>query len=157
MKFQVKMPASYPRIMLGLGDYGMTGDESIGETNLNIKDSIMLFVKEGAIPDNKIWVAFSKPNEPECCVGYALISMSIVTSDEAELHPVGEAQNEPNVNPVLVKPTEGRAYSEQMAANMNGIIPNFELPKFDFYRNIFIILIVIIVIAIIMFLMMFFK
>ena len=135
----------------------MTGDEGLGETNLNIKDSIMLLVKEGTIPENKIWVAFHKPNDVDCCVGYVLISMSIVTSDEADLHPVGEAQKEPNINPFLIKPTEGRAYSEQLASNLSGIIPEFELPKFDFYRNVFIILIVAICIGCIMFLMMYFK
>ena len=34
--------------------------------------------------------------------------MSLVTKEEAENHPVGEAQDEPNENPRLVKPTEGR-------------------------------------------------
>ena len=91
MKFQIDMPANYPRIMMQLmnSGLGISEDESIGETNLNLKDSITLLVHEGELPDRKIWVPFNKPNCPEVSVGFVLVSMQIIGEDEASSTPVG--------------------------------------------------------------------
>lgn len=87
-----------------------------------------MLVKQGSLPDNKIWIAFHKPNNKEECVGYVLISMQILTIDQAEMNPVGEAQEEPNVNPKLIAPTEGRGYGDAIGSALSGIIPDIALP-----------------------------
>lgn len=38
--------------------------------------------------------------------------MDILTKPAADGQPVGDAQDEPNVNPYLVKPTEGRGLAD---------------------------------------------
>lgn len=38
--------------------------------------------------------------------------MTILTKDEADGDPVGEAQEEPNMNPTLKKPTVGRGVAD---------------------------------------------
>ena len=37
-----------------------------------------------------------------------MLSIQILQKSVAEANPVGDAQDEPNVNPYLPKPTEGR-------------------------------------------------
>lgn len=39
-----------------------------------------------------------------------LIEMKIIPADDADANPVGEAWDEPNENPKLIKPTEGRGF-----------------------------------------------
>lgn len=57
--------------------------------------------------------------------------MSIVTKEEADNHPVGEAQEEPNINPRLEKPTEGRGIKAFLAGTFidpsKWALPNFGL------------------------------
>jgi hypothetical protein len=90
-------------------------------------------------------------------VGFALISIQVLAQADAESNPVGDAQDEPNEDPVLVKPTEGRGYTDAL----KGIGMNVSLPKinfqFDFYKKIMIAIVVIVILAIIGFCLMYFK
>ena len=45
-----------------------------------------------------------------------MFSMTILTKEEAEGDPVGEAQEEPNQNPFLKKPTAGRGLAEALGS-----------------------------------------
>ena len=45
-----------------------------------------------------------------------LFSMDILLKEDADQNPVGEAQNEPNTNPFLKKPTAGRGLGDAMSA-----------------------------------------
>ena len=85
------MPVEFPRLKLQMFDYGLGGDESIGETTLSIRESIMILNRQGQLEDKKIWVSFTNPNKPLQSAGYALISLQILTQHEAENNPVGEA------------------------------------------------------------------
>ncbi len=61
--------------------------------------------------------------------------MSLVTKEEADNHPVGEAQDEPNENPQLDKPTEGRG----MMAYLKGSfldVSKWKLPSFSLFALI---------------------
>jgi hypothetical protein len=44
----------------------------------------------------------------------ALISMNIIPISEAEAAPVGEAWDDPNINPKLKKPTNGRGFGNKL-------------------------------------------
>ena len=53
--------------------------------------------------------------------------MSLVTKEEADNHPVGEAWDEPNENPRLEKPTEGRGLFAFLGSFSGFSLPNFGL------------------------------
>ena len=86
----------------------------------------------------------------------ALISISILPKAEADENPVGEAWDEPNVNPKLIKPTEGRGFGDRLAAIGLGF-PNISLPKFNFFRNLMIMIAVLGTIFLILMTLMVFK
>ena len=68
--------------------------------------------KEGRIDIPKTWLSFISPNDKYDDCGQLLISMTIIPKSEAEMAPVGEAWDEPNENPYLQKPTEGRGVGD---------------------------------------------
>ena len=43
-----------------------------------------------------------------------MFSMTILPKEDADAEPVGEAQDEPNENPTLKKPTAGRGFASLM-------------------------------------------
>ena len=47
------------------------------------------------------------------------ISLSIINKSEAESTPVGEGQEEPNINPFLEKPTKGRKIGDAIVSQIN--------------------------------------
>jgi hypothetical protein len=79
-----------------------------------------------------------------------------LTESDATLHPVGEAQNEPNQNPFLAYPTEGRGIGARMGSVFGGIsLPSIGMPNMFRLAIIFGVIIVVVIIA--GFLLMFFK
>ena len=59
MKFPLSMPAEFPRIKLQVYDYDlMGGDNSLGETTLNIKNTVNILNKHGELEDRKCWLTF---------------------------------------------------------------------------------------------------
>ena len=58
------------------------------------------------MPPTKLSIA--NPNFPDSDRGQVMLSIQILQKSVAEANPVGDAQDEPNVNPYLPKPTEGR-------------------------------------------------
>jgi hypothetical protein len=58
--------------------------------------------------------------------------MSLVTKEEADNHPVGEAQDEPNENPQLEKPIEGRGVINYIKEDLLRGTKWF-IPKFGFF------------------------
>jgi len=75
-----------------------------------------LLIKEGRIDIPKTWLSFNNPNAKSDECGQLLISLQILSKTEAELSPVGEAWDEPNENPKLEKPTEGRGVGDRILA-----------------------------------------
>ena len=117
LKFPLTMPADYPRIKLQVYDYNLlTGDTSIGETTLNIKGTVNILNKHGELEDKKVWLEFINPNNQGQSSGYVLVSLDILLAVEAEQNPVGRGQEEPNVNPTLTYPTEGRGLGAGIGA-----------------------------------------
>ena len=63
--------------------------------------------------------------------------MSILPLSEAEQEPVGEGWDEPNINPKLMKPTEGRGFGDRLAAlGIKVSLPS--LPGMDIFRKLMI-------------------
>lgn len=58
--------------------------------------------------------------------------MSLVTKEEADNHPVGEAQDEPNENPRLEKPTEGRGVMSYLKGSFLDT-SKWSLPGFNLF------------------------
>lgn len=69
-------------------------------------------------------------------VGEVGISMWILTQAEADAGPVGLARNEPNVNPQLITPLEGRGWGDVLAGFA------FSLPDFGLLGKLLPIIIV---------------
>ena len=54
--------------------------------------------------------------------------MTLLPKAEAEAEPVGEAWDEPNVNPRLEKPSEGRGFADKLAATTFIDLGNLKMP-----------------------------
>jgi hypothetical protein len=80
----------------------------------------------------------------------------LIPKVEAEGAPVGEAQDDPNDNPRLEKPTEGRGFKDKLAATVFDI-GKISVPKFNMFRNMMIVGVVAVVIIIILIVIMFLK
>ena len=80
----------------------------IGESTINLKGTVNKLLKEGEIEVPKTYISFSNPNKPGEDCGIMMFSMTIIPLEDALGEPVGEAQEEPNENPFLKKPTAGR-------------------------------------------------
>jgi hypothetical protein len=116
-----------------------------------------LLVKEGRIDIPKTWLSFNSPNEKHDECGQLLISMQILPKSDAELSPVGEAWDEPNENPKLEKPTEGRGVGDRIMAASGIDVSKISMPQVNFFRNFIIIGIVFGVVVIVLILIMFLK
>jgi len=94
----------------------MLSDEGIGETTMSLKNTIKKLKKEGSVSVPKSYVSFFNPVSPDDEKGMMLFSMDIILKEDANSDPVGEAQEEPNKNPFLKKPTAGRGLGDALAA-----------------------------------------
>jgi hypothetical protein len=62
MKFNLHMPADFPRIKLQVYDKNaLSGDMCLGECILNIRNTVMLFQKHGKVDLKKVWASFTNP------------------------------------------------------------------------------------------------
>jgi len=87
----------------------------IGEATLNLKRTITKMEREGYIEVPKTYISCYNANIQGEERGNVMFSMTIVTKEDAEGEPVGEAQEEPNENPFLKKPTAGRGLASMLA------------------------------------------
>lgn len=83
--------------------------------------------------------------------------MQILSKQEAELSPVGEAQDDPNENPKLEKPSEGRGVGDRILAATNIDVGKIQIPKMNFMRNFIIMGVVFGVIIVVLIVIMFLK
>ena len=58
---------------------------------------------------------------------------------EADNNPVGEAQDEPNENPRLQKPTEGRGLLDRLSS-LGIDVRGFKFPNLGFFKTLIIII-----------------
>ena len=101
MKFNLDYPCDFPRIKFTIHDSGVITDEAIGEATLNLKRAMTKVSKEGFVEVPKTYIQCWNANKPGEERGCVMFSMTIIPQEEADSDPVGEAQEEPNMNPTL--------------------------------------------------------
>ena len=135
-KFSLEFPGE-PRLKIQLKDHhAISADTAIGEIIINIGKMYKRVKNQGLYDSGDVTIPFKNPNtQTDDVVGIARIAITIVSQEEARSQPVGEAQEEPNVNPTLTKPTEGRG----LLAFLSGTpfdLAGLRLPRLTLFRNI---------------------
>jgi hypothetical protein len=92
------------------------GNTIIGENTLDMVNTVKQLRKEGAIQTDNLLLNLTDPEDINNDVGRLKLSMTILNRMEANAAPVGEAWDEPNENPTLIKPTEGRGLGDRFAS-----------------------------------------
>ncbi|CAD7935782.1 unnamed protein product [Amoebophrya sp. A25] len=135
----LKMPTKSCTLQISVLDYNMmSGNVFIADVNLDLKkylekvardmDAIQIeseleFKASAAPADGE---APKDGNAPEESCGSVHISLWVMTQSEADGMPVGLARNEPNVNPQLITPLEGRGWGD-VIGGFSFKLPNFGL------------------------------
>jgi len=113
MKFPVRIPCTFPRLNFKLFDFNsLSSDEAIGESYISLKRIFKKLLQQGELVLDKKWIPLNKKNDSGEVEGEILISLYLIPQDNANQNPVGEAQEEPNKDPFLEKPQEGRGISD---------------------------------------------
>ena len=108
MVWRLSLPSKMPRIKLAMWhETVMSDDKLIGECLYNLTPFFAdaLRNKQGIAKTKEEWVPFRHPLYRESNLGAVQIEFSLLTETEADKTPVGEAQNEPNRDPVLRDPS----------------------------------------------------
>jgi hypothetical protein len=109
MKFPIKVPCTFPRLYFTVYDFNtLSSDEAIGECYISMKRIFKRLLQEGKLTIDKKWFPLTQPKDPGETKGEICISLSLLQKYEADQNPVGEAQDDPNRDPMLERPTEGR-------------------------------------------------
>ena len=113
MKFPFIWPCPFPRIKLSVYDMNaFTADESVGEATVSLRRVTNRLSTDGKYDMPPTLVKISHPNFPDSDRGEVLIQINIVTKAIADANPVGDAQEEPNQDPYLERPTAGRGLAD---------------------------------------------
>lgn len=62
MKFNLETPCSFPRLMFSIYDHRMFTDEAIGQSIIELKDTVIRLLKQGKIESEMLWITFTHPN-----------------------------------------------------------------------------------------------
>jgi len=131
MKFPIKIPCTFPRLNFRVYDFNvLSSDEAIGECYISLKRVFKKLMQQGQMVLDKKWIPLAKKNDSGAEQGEVLISIYFVPQDIANQNPVGEAQEEPNKDPVLERPKEGRGVLDFLAGSFldfSGWSFNFDL------------------------------
>ena len=113
MKFNFQIPCTFARLRIVSFDFSTFGDdEALSEVVLDLSKYFRQVQKLGKLSVDEQLVSLSLPNKPNTDGGSVLISFSILSLAEADQRPVGEGQEEPNRDPELEKPQEGRGITD---------------------------------------------
>ena len=139
----MSVPCDFPRIKFTIFDEGVITDEAIGEASLNLKRTITKMEREGFIEIPKTYITCSNANFPGEDRGNLMFSMTILTKEDADAEPVGEAWDEPNENPFLKKPTAGRGLGAALSG-LGGFNFDFSWNPFGKYLPFILCMIVVV-------------
>jgi len=113
MKFDIKIPCSFPRLYFTLHEFNsLSQDQAIGESYISLRRVLKRLIREGKLALEDKWIPLTHPKDPGDIKGEVKISLYLLQKDEANQRPVGEAQDEPNRDPRLEKPKEGRGVKD---------------------------------------------
>lgn len=109
MKFGFTIPCTFPRLRLIAYNFETFDDDNIlSEVVMDLSKYFRKLSKEGRYSMDEEWIFMHLPNLPMTNGGKVQISMSIISKAEADNKPVGLGRDEPNRDPELEIPEEGR-------------------------------------------------
>ncbi|CAG9335811.1 unnamed protein product [Blepharisma stoltei] len=113
MKFHFQLPCTFARLRVNAYDFSTFGDDQVvSEVILDLSRYFSRVLKEGKLSVEESWTDLHLPNKPGTNGGKLMFSFYILSLAEANQRPVGEAQDEPNRDPELETPEEGRGVSD---------------------------------------------
>lgn len=130
MKFNLTLPCTFPRLNIAAMDYNiLSSSEALGVSYISLKRIFYRLRQEGKTEITKKWIPLVSSKDPADQKGEVLISLYMLQKYEAEQYPVGESWDEPNRNPRLEKPTEGRDIFDFLAGlvDLGGFNWNFDM------------------------------
>lgn len=112
MKFPVRLPCKVPRIKFSVWNYNYVySNEVVGDAQKNL-DAFFhqaYIERKSRLEGVREVLPLSHPDRPYDDLGKLTVEFMLVSEDEASRCPVGEGWDEPNQDPVLVKPTRNLA------------------------------------------------
>lgn len=107
MVWKIHLPCQVPRVKISMWDECvMTDSEAVGEVNFNLQPFFDQCNKDKKEISNnpQQWLPLTHPNYPGVAMGEVNLEFWLYNKIAADKTPVGEAQNEPNVEPYLPSP-----------------------------------------------------
>lgn len=105
--FPVQLPAQVPRVKITVWQDSLVWNrEAIGDVQINLASFFNQTFRERK-PKHRLerrWYDIKHPGVKDKSIGSVNVEFYLVSSEEAERRPVGEAQNEPNRDPFLPRP-----------------------------------------------------
>jgi hypothetical protein len=130
---KVRMPTKSCVVDIGLYDYNLiAGDTPIGNISLDIKKYVEKVASSMDTMTKTSRLPFKSPLDEDegVNIGEVKFDLMILPQSEATLKPAGIERQDPNENPQLIAPSEGRGW--------DSILPSlaFSLPSFGFYKKV---------------------
>jgi len=124
----IKMPVTVCNLLVCLYHYEMTGKTFIGSANIGLKRFVEKVARDSDAqtigPHDLKFTNVESGGEHEA-VGTVTMTMYVLTQGEASARKVGWQREEPNEDPQLITPTEGRDWGTYLEAF------GFEWPDFS--------------------------
>lgn len=123
---KIRMPTKSATLQIAVSDYNaFSGNTYIGDVNLDLKKYLEKVARDMDAIEIKSKLQ-CKSTVDSHHVGEVNISMWVLTQSEADAQPVGLGRNEPNVNPQLITPLEGRGWGDVLG-DFSFTMPDFGL------------------------------
>ncbi len=144
LKFPIKIPCTFPRLYFSVIDFNaFSADDAIGQCYISLKRIFKRLLQEGRLTLDKKWIPLSSNEDPGEIKGEICYSLYLLPQHEADQSPVGESWDEPNKDPKLEKPKEGRGIGDFFASFDFSF--KFDFSFFGFMRSMMIIAVVLII------------
>jgi len=124
----VKMPVTVCNLLVCLYHYELTGTTFIGSANIGLKRFVEKVARDSdaqTIGPNDLKFTNLESGSEDESVGTVTMTMYVLTQGEASAKKVGWQREEPNEDPQLITPTEGRDWGTFLEAF------GFEFPDFS--------------------------
>eukprot|EP00744_Colponema_vietnamica_P005269 GILI01007734.1.p1 GENE.GILI01007734.1~~GILI01007734.1.p1 ORF type:complete len:1327 (-),score=328.72 GILI01007734.1:207-4187(-) len=120
MIFNILVPSKAPRLKVQIWNANLlTADEPLSEAVIDMKSIYKKLKKEKNATLNRGWLKLSHPSFPGENRGQVELEATIVTAEDAQADPRGIAREEPNKEPYLETPTEGRSLLDMVPVVKN--------------------------------------
>jgi hypothetical protein len=111
--YDFELPCPFARLNIAAYKFNTFGsDELLAENVIDMSKYFRTLLKEGKVTLEEQWVDLHIPNQSHKPAGKVLISLYMLTKAEADNRPVGEGRDEPNRDPMLETPEEGRGIGD---------------------------------------------